>query len=588
MSPLGDMELSETAPLLAIGAEDPAAQQPSASGSRRQRLYDFLEAKTSGGQTYEYFIILLIVVNVVCFILASLFVEEYNPEPWAARGDSGICGNRCDALLFGNYRDNGLEGLHLGATSILELITIAVFSAEYLLRLYTCDLENAKFQGVWGRIRYIPTFFSVVDLVSTVPFYMDAFVLRDTDIAGSAFLRMFRLLRMMRVEGRYDTALTMVDDVYAAQKSILGTALFIGITTWMAVASLYYLVERKSLDMIYCGAAPDYCGDHDAIDTSLCTIDEWGIVDCSDAGCPPTEEFPEPCYNLYQSIPLASYFALLNLFGEFPLMDQHSFGGMIVGTFTAIVAVAVFALPAGIVGNGFEDQVAQRTQSDQSPIVERTLRTDGFEGNPQTVRGRLYNFLHAQITPGSVAFDSFINVLVVGTALTFTIDTLNDIPQSWRTFLDIFEFLAVCVFTGEYISKVYSSLEDPKFFLSGISGGLWKYATHFLPVVDLLSVAPYWLEVLWTGTIFDSGGNGTGGSLVKALRLLRILRFEKYTHAFTSFDDVVHRNLDVLAVTAFTAILFWVFFGAFLYFTERDNPDEEMASNYNTVPNAMW
>ena len=31
-----------------------------------------------------------------------------------------------------------------------------------------------------------------------------------------------------------------------------------------------------------------------------------------------------------------------------------------------------------------------------------------------------------------------------------------------------------------------------------------------------------------------------------------------------------------------------VFFGAFLYITERDNPDEEMASNYNNVPNAMW
>jgi hypothetical protein len=30
-----------------------------------------------------------------------------------------------------------------------------------------------------------------------------------------------------------------------------------------------------------------------------------------------------------------------------------------------------------------------------------------------------------------------------------------------------------------------------------------------------------------------------------------------------------------------------VFFGAFLYLIERDNPDEEMASNYNTVPNSM-
>ena len=110
-------------------------------------------------------------------------------------------------------KNSGLESLNVGATSILEIITIAVFSVEYILRLYTCDLEDSKYQGLLGRLRYIPTFFSMVDLVSTVPFYIDAFVLRDTDVAGSAFLRMFRLLRMMRVEGRYDTALTMVDDV---------------------------------------------------------------------------------------------------------------------------------------------------------------------------------------------------------------------------------------------------------------------------------------------------------------------------------------------------------------------------------------
>jgi hypothetical protein len=122
---------------------------------------------------------------------------------------------------------------------------------------------------------------------------------------------------MMRVEGRYDIALTMVDDMYHAQKSILGTALLIGITTWMAVASLYYLVERKALDMIYCGAAPDYCGDD--VDTSLCEINIWGFTDCTKAGCLPTEEYPEPntSYNLHQSIPMASYFSLIIFFENF-------------------------------------------------------------------------------------------------------------------------------------------------------------------------------------------------------------------------------------------------------------------------------
>lgn len=527
---------------------------------------------------------ILIVMNVLAFILGSLFVEDYVQEPWAQR-EGGICGNLCDALWFGNYRDNGLEWLHLGSTSLLELGTIAVFTIEYSLRLYTCDLEHVRYQGWMGRIRYMPTFFSMVDLISTVPFYIDAFVLRDTDLAGSAFLRMFRLLRMMRVEGRYDTALTMVDDVFAAQKGILGTALFVGVTTWVSVASLYYLVERKNHDMIYCGHSD--CDD-DAIDKALCVIDSWGLVDCTEAGCPSTIETPYPCYNLYQSIPMASYYSLLNLFGEFPLIDQHSFGGMIVGTITAVVAVAVFALPAGIIGNGFESEIEKRRNREETvdPIIEQRLRTDGFLGDAMTFRGRCYNFLHAQVVSGSGAFDMLINLLVVGTTLTFMIDTFDDLSSGVSKAFDIFELIAVMVFTGEYILRVYSAAEDPKFQHSR-----WGYLTGFLPMVDLLSVVPYWAQIAWTGTIWSATvGSATsfGGNLVKSLRLLRILRFEKYTHAFTSFDDVISRNIDVLAVTAFTAILFWVFFGALLYFTERDNLDPEMASNYNTVPNAMW
>jgi len=572
------MPPSETTPLLTEDTPDDYDNTPT---DPRQGLFDFLEAKTPGGQHYERGIVLLIVLNVFTFILSSLFVEDYNDAEWAQRGV--LCGDLCDALWFGNYRDNGLQVLRLGSTSVLELITIAVFTVEYILRLYTCDLESDRFRGVVGRWRYFWTFFSLVDLASTLPFYVDAFLLRDSDLAASAFLRMFRLLRMMRVEGRYDTALTMVDDVYHAQKAILGTALFVGVTTWITVASLYYLVERKSLDMIYCGASL-LCGDMD-IDTSLCSIDQWGMADCSDAGCPATAHEPEPCYNLYQSIPMASYYALLNLFGEFPLVDQHTMGGMLVGTITAVVAVAVFALPAGIIGNGFEAEIEKRRQvEEETPIVERGLRTEDFIADESTPRGRLYNFFHAQTKTGSVAFEFAVNALVLGTALTFMLDTLDGIPQSVRYAFDVFEFAAVLVFTADYVLHVYSAKEDPKYRDSVV-----PYVTGFLPMVDFLSVAPYWMEVLWMGTIFSPlGADSLGANLVKALRLLRILRFEKYTHAFTSFDDVISRNKDVLFVTMFTAILFWVFFGAFLYLTERDNPDPEMASNYNTVPNSMW
>lgn len=336
--------------------------------------------------------------------------------------------------------------------------------------------------------------------------------------------------------------------MYAAQKEILGTAVFIGATTWISVSSLYYMVERKSLDMIYCGAAPDYCPED--LDTSLCKIDSWGIVDCSKADCPPSEEYPEPCYNMFQSIPMASFYSLLNLFGEFPLVDQHSVGGMVVGTFTAVVAVAVFALPASIVASGFEDEITNRVGDiEHSVPPERGLLTKGFEANSDTTRGQYYNFLHAQTVSGSKAFEYLVNALIIGTGATFLVDTLDVASPGVDLAMDIFELLAVIVFTVEYGAKLYCCPEDPKF--STGTTGLIIYLLSFLPMVDILSVLPYWVEVIAVGTI------AVQSNLVKALRLLRIFRFEKYTNAFSSFDDILWRSKDVLAVTAFTAVLLW-------------------------------
>lgn len=105
---------------------------------------------------------------------------------------------------------------------------------DYILRFFTADLIDGgkQYGGLWGRVKFIFSFFSLVDLASIVPFYVDSFVLKDVDLASSNFLRMFRFLRMMKVEGRYDLALGMVDDVFYSMRGVLGTALFVGITVW--------------------------------------------------------------------------------------------------------------------------------------------------------------------------------------------------------------------------------------------------------------------------------------------------------------------------------------------------------------------
>ena len=173
--------MSETTPLLNNNNNANGNNGDASPPGWRESMFAFLEAQTPLGRIYEIFMIVLILLNVAAFVLASLFVPEYNDAPWAQR-ETGICGNFCDALWFGNFPDNSLQWMNIGSTSVLELVTIVVFSIEYLLRLYLADLEDPKYKGIWGRIKWVPTFFSMIDLVSTVPFFVDAFFLKNTDL----------------------------------------------------------------------------------------------------------------------------------------------------------------------------------------------------------------------------------------------------------------------------------------------------------------------------------------------------------------------------------------------------------------------
>jgi len=536
-------------------------------------LFLFLEAKTPSGLKYESFTVFLIFLSVTTFILASVFLPSYNVDSQLAH----LCDDGwCDAIWFGNNPNNALSGLGIGATSIVELFVIGVFSIDYLARLYTAHLIDPKFEGVVGRVRFFFTFFSLVDLASTVPFYVDSFLLPDTDLAASTFLRMFRLLRMMKVEGRFDMALGMIDDVLVAQKGVLGTAMFVGVTVWGVLSSFFYLVERKNTDMIYCGRAP-HC-DVDDIDTSLCTFDEWGFANCTAAGCAsiPGEE-EEACWNVYRSIVDSSFWTLTNLFGEFPLVDQHSAWGQVLGTFTAVFAVAVFALPVGVISSGFDDQIAKRREKKEgSPgAVEGGIDEDGgaddYVADGSTLRGVLYNFLHNQRTSSAKHFELFVDALIIGCIFAFMFDTVAD--EKWHTLLGWFQFLSFLVFAIEFFLRMYSAGENPMHK----DRGLMTYASSFLNIVDMVSIFPYFVGLALTP------GTGPGAFL-----LFKIFHFEKYSKAFTTFDDILRENMGVLAVTGFSAMLLWILFASMLYYTERDSLDEEMAMYYKTIPDAMW
>ena len=532
-----------------------------------------------------------------------------------------------------------------------------MFTVDYALRFYVAGVEEPKHRGFVGRLRFICTFFSLVDLVSIVPFYLDFAIAGN--LPASQFLRMFRLLRMMKVEGRYIEAFTLIDDVAREQKSVLGTAMFVGASTWVICAAFYYVAEHRSKLAIYCGGASNrlmssngLCPRPSEVDLNACTFDEWGFVNCTKGGCAGDEIEPHPCWNLFQSIPGAAFFTLLNLFGEFPLIDQHSFFGKIVGTIVAVFAVAVFAIPAGILGNGFEDLLSRRREEKEKEKEEKEkkkekkereeteekevkqqeqqkkkMSSDGVEDgvglssmtisgeqqlftdqsrgeegknnissfsfvSKKALSGRTYLFLSGDTTVGRW-FEGLVLFLIVLTTVTFAAETTDVVEKNVQlvTIIEYVELFAVVVFTLEYIARYWSTVaSDPKYTSVTTSRAMYLHGTSFFGLVDLLSILPYWLDFASNVTSGQSPftSNSTSSTFVRCLRLLRILRAEKYTQAFTVFDDVLAANSEVLIVTGFSALVMWILFSALMYFFERNNNDPAMREFYNTVPNAMW
>ena len=127
-----------------------------------------------------------------------------------------------------------------GLFQIFEVITVIVFTAEYILRIWTADLLYPEAKH--PRLKYIFSFMALIDLLAILPFYLP-FV--AVDFRFLRMMRLFRLFRLLRVFklGRYFEALQVIARVIRISAPQLVMSMVICFFVMLFSAIVMYTVE---------------------------------------------------------------------------------------------------------------------------------------------------------------------------------------------------------------------------------------------------------------------------------------------------------------------------------------------------------
>jgi len=200
-----------------------------------------------------------------------------------------------------------------------ELFSVAIFSIEYGLRLWSCTWSDQFKKPIAGRFRFALTPLALVDLFAVLPFYLPRIL--PIDLRFIRALRLFRLFRLFKA-ARYSQSLKSLASVFRSKKEELLITLFAVAILLVIASSLMYFAENQAQPKKF---------------TSIPAAMWWGVATLTTVG--------------YGDI--------------YPV----TIAGKVLGGFVAILGIGLFALPAGILGSGFVEEFQARRKRKDAEVV---------------------------------------------------------------------------------------------------------------------------------------------------------------------------------------------------------------------------
>jgi len=247
----------------------------------QKRIFEIIEKGEKGDRAslcFDYFLITIILLNIIAIILESF------------------------------------EGLYLKESNffyIFEVVSVGIFTIEYILRLWTAIYKFKSSNILLTEIKYIFSPLAIIDLLAILPFYLPMII--PVDLRFLRILRLIRLLRIFKLT-RFTKAMQLVGKVIKEKKEELLVTIFVMFIMLLVAATIMYYLEHD--------IQPD--------------------------------KFPNILSSFWWAI------ATLTTVGYGDVIPLTGWGRLLSGVI-AILGIGLVALPTGILSSGFMEELSKKS-----------------------------------------------------------------------------------------------------------------------------------------------------------------------------------------------------------------------------------
>lgn len=276
----------------------------------KKRIFDIIQIGNKEdfiSKSFDIFIVVVIISNICC-----MFLETF------------------DSMA-----------LFRPAFHVIEIVTVAIFCVEYLLRIWTAEFLYPKLSKGKAKLRFLYSFDGIVDLLTILPFFF------LTGFVAFRMLRVVRIFHLFRLNAQYDSFHVITSVLYQKRNQIMSSVFIIAI-----------LMLASSLCM--------YSAEHDAQ--------------------------PQNFQNAFSGIWWSMSTLLTVGYGDiYPV----TIVGKCMGIVIAFLGVGVVAIPTGIISAGFVEQY-QKDMNAGEQVVDIERIGEIFVDEKSKYAGRTVNELTSE------------------------------------------------------------------------------------------------------------------------------------------------------------------------------------------------